>query len=86
MATVSVDQQGRLVLPKEIRRRFGIDGRPGQLRLVETVDGVLLEAPPARATVVEADDGLPSVTIEGLAGAVENATVIEAIEADRATR
>jgi bifunctional DNA-binding transcriptional regulator/antitoxin component of YhaV-PrlF toxin-antitoxin module len=86
MGTVSVDQQGRLVLPREIRRRFGIDGRPGQLRLVETADGVLLEAPPAEATIVDADDGLPSVTIEGLAGSVQNAAVLEAIEAERTTR
>lgn len=86
MATVSVDQQGRIVLPREIRRRFGIDGRAGRLRLVETPEGVLLEAPPAVATIVEGEDGFPAVTIEGLAGAVENAAVIEAIEAERAAR
>lgn len=86
MGTVSVDQQGRLVLPREIRRRFGIEGRPGTLRLVETADGVLLEAPPAKATVVEEDDGLPSVTIEGLPGPVANTAVIDAIEAERSTR
>ncbi len=86
MGIVSVDRQGRLVLPREIRRRLGIDGRAGQLRLVETPDGVLLEFPPAKATVVKENDGLPSVTIEGLTGPVENAAVIDAIEAERANR
>jgi len=86
VGTVSVDRQGRLVLPRHIRRRLGIDGRPGQLRLVETADGVLLEAPPADAAVGTDRDGLPSVTIGGLPGAVRNAAVLEAIEADRATR
>lgn len=86
MGTVGVDQQGRLVLPREIRRRFGLDGRAGQLRLVETQDGVLLEAPPAKATIVDADDGLPQVTIEGLTGPIANAAVLEAIEAERSGR
>jgi bifunctional DNA-binding transcriptional regulator/antitoxin component of YhaV-PrlF toxin-antitoxin module len=86
MGTVSVDQQGRLVLPRAVRRRFGLDGRPGRLQLVETADGVFLEAPPANATIVQESDGLPSVTIEGLPDRVRTADLIEAIEAERTTR
>lgn len=86
MANVSVDQHGRIVLPREIRRRLGIDGRAGQLRLVETADGVLLEAPPVKAKITTEADGLPAVTIEGLAAKVDNDAVLEAIEAERSAR
>ena len=86
MANVSVDRQGRLVLPLEVRRRLGLEGRGGQLRLVETPDGVLLETPPAKVTVTTAADGLPSVTIEGLTGKIENAAVLQSIEAERSSR
>ena len=86
MANVSVDRQGRLVLPLEVRRRLGLEGRGGQLRLVETPDGVLLETPPAAVTVTTAADGLPSVTIEGLTGKIENAAVLQSIEAERSSR
>ena len=86
MAEVSVDRQGRLVLPREIRRRLGLDGRAGHLRLVETPDGLLLEAPPAQVTVTTGVDGLPSVTIEGLTGRIENEAVLQAIDAERANR
>ena len=86
MASVSVDRQGRLVLPLEIRRRLGLEGRAGQLRLVETADGVLLEAPPAKATVTTEADGLPSLSLEGRTGAIENETVLDAIDAERLSR
>jgi bifunctional DNA-binding transcriptional regulator/antitoxin component of YhaV-PrlF toxin-antitoxin module len=86
MTNVSVDRQGRLVLPLGVRRRLGLEGRAGQLRLVETPDGVLLEAPPAKVTVVTGADGLPAVTIEGLTGTVENEAVLQAIEAERSGR
>ena len=86
MATVSVDRQGRLVLPLEVRKRLGLEGRSGQLRLVETPDGVLLEAPPAIVTVATGADGLPALTIEGLTGTVENEAVLQAIDAERAGR
>jgi bifunctional DNA-binding transcriptional regulator/antitoxin component of YhaV-PrlF toxin-antitoxin module len=86
MANVSVDRQGRLVLPLAVRRRLGLEGRAGQLRLVETPDGVLLEAPAAKVTVVTGADGFPSVTIEGLTGTVDNEAVLEAIDAERSAR
>lgn len=86
MANVSVDRQGRLVLPVEVRRRLGLEGRAGQLRLVETPDGVLLEAPPAKVTVETGTDGLPTVTIEGLTGTIENEAVLQAIDAERSAR
>lgn len=86
MVTVGVDQQGRIVLPKSVRRRFGLDGRAGRLRILDTPDGVLLVAPPARATVHRDEDGLPAVTIDGFEGVVENEEVIEAIDQERATR
>ena len=86
MANVSVDRQGRLVLPMEVRRRLGLDGRSGQLRLVETPDGVLLEAPPAEVTVANEADGLPSITIKGATATIENEAVLQAIEAERSSR
>jgi bifunctional DNA-binding transcriptional regulator/antitoxin component of YhaV-PrlF toxin-antitoxin module len=86
MANVSVDRQGRLVLPLEVRRRLGLEGRAGQLRLVETADGVLLEAPPANVTVSAESDGLPLLSIEGLAEPITNERVLEAIDAERSSR
>ena len=86
MADINVDQQGRIVLPRSIRRRLGIDGRAAQLRLVETADGVLLEAPPVQATIVMKADGLPSITIAGLTGPITNDEVLQAIEAERSAR
>ena len=86
VADVSVDRQGRIVLPLEIRRRLGLEGRAGRLRLVETPDGVLLEVPPAKVTITTASDGLPAVAIEGVTGSIENETVLRAIDAERARR
>lgn len=86
MPEVSVDRQGRIVLPRDLRRRLGVDGRAGHLEVVDTPDGVLLAAPRARATVAMAEDGLPSVTIEGLSDPVTNESVLQALEAERSQR
>lgn len=86
MAKVRVDAQGRLVLPVGVRRRFGIDGRPAELVATETADGMLIELPPNRANVGEAEDGLPVITIEGLSAPITNDSVIAGIDADRAER
>lgn len=86
MARVRVDAQGRLVLPQSLRRRFGIDGRPAELVATETADGLLIELPPNRAILSQAEDGLPEVTIEGLSAPITNDSVIAGIDADRARR
>lgn len=86
MAKVRVDAQGRLVLPLGVRRRFGIDGRPAELVATETADGLLIEVPPNRAVVSEAEDGLPVVTIDGISAPITNDSVIAGIEADRSAR
>lgn len=86
MARVRVDAQGRLVLPRGVRQRFGIDGRPSELVATETADGLLIELPPNRAVVSEAEDGLPVVTIEGISAPITNDSVIAGIDADRSER
>lgn len=80
MVKIRVDAQGRLVVPQIQRRRLGIDGA-GEVELVPTAEGVMLE--PTRDVRVSAgEDRLCVVTIDG-AGTIRNATVLEAIHADR---
>lgn len=81
---VKVDGQGRLVLPQAHRRRLGIDASGSEVELVATPEGVVLESP-RDVTVSVGDDGLQVATIDG-AGTIRNATVLEAIRADRAHR
>lgn len=61
---VRVDAQGRVVIPRRVRERMGIpDG--GELELVETPEGVLLERPRVEAWVEIAEDGLPVIRTSG---------------------
>ncbi|MDQ3451534.1 MAG: AbrB/MazE/SpoVT family DNA-binding domain-containing protein [Actinomycetota bacterium] len=86
MAKIRIDAQGRIVLPRDVRRRLGIAGHGADLELRETTDGLLLELPPAAARVATADDGLPAITIEGLPEPVSNDSVLAAIERERSVR
>lgn len=62
-ANVSIDRQGRLVLPQRERERLGVDGG-GSLELVPTAEGVLLERR-RQATIRQDDAGIPLITMSG---------------------
>jgi bifunctional DNA-binding transcriptional regulator/antitoxin component of YhaV-PrlF toxin-antitoxin module len=84
--TIGVDRQGRLVLPRDMRRRLGIPpGVPGEVVVSECADGVLIEAATREAVVTLGEDGFPLVHIEGIES-LDNETVLEAIRRDRASR
>lgn len=77
---VSVDRQGRVVIPQQERERLGVrDG--GRLELTATPEGLLLERR-HRGVVTTADDGLPVVTIDELQS-VSNDEVVDAIHRQR---
>lgn len=78
---VRVDGQGRMVLPKWLRRELGAD--PGEVTLQRTPDGVLLSAVTPIGQVDEAPDGLPLLR---LGRTVTNDEVLAGIDADRSTR
>lgn len=78
---MSVDRQGRLVLPQSVRRRLVTT--PGELELRETPDGVLLSPLPARGAVEESADGLPLLR---LGRPVRNDEVLAAIDEERGDR
>lgn len=86
MATVTIDKQGRLVLPRAIRERLGLPaGQEGRLRLWESADGVMLEPEPRQSRVDTGEDGLPVLHVADL-GEVDSDVVVAAIHHDRATR
>ncbi len=78
---VSVDAQGRMVLPKWLRRELGAD--PGELALHRTPEGVLLTPLTPVAEVAEAPDGAPVLR---LGRPVSNEEVLGAIGEERAQR
>jgi len=79
-----VDGAGRLVIPLALRRLLGLsDG--GEVEVEATGDGLLVRRVPGSVTVTTDDDGLVVVRIGGV-DRVSNAEVIDAIQADRATR
>ncbi|MGE3795301.1 MAG: AbrB/MazE/SpoVT family DNA-binding domain-containing protein [Dehalococcoidia bacterium] len=77
---VSVDRQGRVVIPLRERERLGVAGG-GTLELIATPEGVLLERHRS-ADVRIAADGLPVITIED-GEAVSNDDSLDAIHRDR---
>lgn len=82
-STVKVDAQGRVVIPQAERERLGLpDG--GVLELVSTPEGVLLERR-RQATVTEAEDGLPQITLDD-GDAISNTETVEAIHTQRDDR
>ena len=46
------DKLGRLVIPKELRERFGLNEK---VEIIATVDGVLLKSPEYRLTKTKKD-------------------------------
>jgi AbrB family looped-hinge helix DNA binding protein len=81
VTTVRVDRQGRLVLPKWLRRELGAD--PGELAVRRTADGVLLTPLTPDGRVEDAIDGTPVLR---LGRPVSNAEVLAALDAERARR
>lgn len=80
---VSVDRQGRVVIPLRERERLGVAGG-GTLELIATAEGVLLERH-RPAEVRTGDDGLPVIVIKE-AESVSNEETIEAIHRERERR
>lgn len=86
MPTVTIDDQGRLVLPKAMRERLGLPaGKPSALHVWETDDGVMREPAPRPAEVSRADDGMPLLTIT-TGEIIDNDDVLAAIRRDRNMR
>lgn len=78
---VRVDRQGRMVLPKPLRRELGAD--LGEVVARRTIDGVLLTPATPTGRVEVAPDGLP---VLGLGRPVSNDEVLRAVEEERAAR
>lgn len=78
---VSVDQQGRLVLPRRLRE--GLVDTPGRVLVRRTAEGLLLVPDREHGKVRDSDDGLPVLDFER---EVSNAEVLAAIDEERATR
>lgn len=84
MVKITVDRQGRIVLPRSQRQRLGVEGGNNDLELVTTPEGVALE-PRREVTLSTGADGVVVATVEG-AGTIDNATVLQAIHSDRDAR
>ncbi len=78
---LKVDRQGRMVLPKWLRRELGAD--PGEVSLRRTPDGLVLSAVTPEGTVEIAPDGLPRLR---LGRGVTNDEVLEGIDDERSGR
>lgn len=77
---VTMDRQGRIVIPRAERERLGVtDG--GTFELLTTPEGVVLERR-REATVDTAADGLPLVSLTD-AGTISNEGAVAAIHAVR---
>lgn len=57
-ATVPIDDAGRLVVPRNLRRRFGLTGA-GRLEIRHVGDHVELRPAPSNISSRTADDGRP---------------------------
>jgi AbrB family looped-hinge helix DNA binding protein len=77
---VTMDRQGRLVIPRAERERLGVaDG--GTFELLTTPEGVILERR-RDATIDTAADGLPLVHLTD-AGTISNDDAVAALHAAR---
>lgn len=78
---VTVDRQGRLVLPR--RLRDGLVDVPGRVVVRRTPEGLLLVPDRDAGVVRTSDDGLP---VLDLSRPVSNAEVLAAVDEDRGGR
>jgi AbrB family looped-hinge helix DNA binding protein len=91
MTYVDVDKVGRLVLPKEIRERYGIF-RGGRLELVDTGDGMLLTPQIVATAVTHLANGFPVLKTPAnesepaSSGAMDDTDLSELIASSRAER
>ena len=80
MPTVSIDAQGRIVVPLAERERLGLRGSD-TLELTPTPEGLLIEPRP-EVIVRIAEDGLPVAEFVG-GRTITNGQVLAAIDAER---
>lgn len=78
---VRVDGQGRMVLPRWLRR--GLVDEPGEITAELTPDGVLLRPTSPDGEIGRTDDGLPVLR---LGQPVTNDEVLAAIDRERSER
>ncbi len=78
---VRVDRQGRMVLPKWLRRE--VVDEPGEVIASRTPEGILLSAVRSPGQVESGEDGLPVLR---LGREVSNDEVLAALDEDRAAR
>jgi AbrB family looped-hinge helix DNA binding protein len=60
---IDIDKVGRLVIPKELRERYGIT-RPGRLEVIDTGQGVLLKPDVQAPSVAHLANGFPVFRME----------------------
>jgi AbrB family looped-hinge helix DNA binding protein len=89
MIYIDVDKVGRLVLPKEVRERYGIV-RGGRLELVDTGDGMLLTPQVVATPVTHLANGFPVLKTPAnepaSGGAMDDTDLSELIASSRAER
>lgn len=78
---VTVDRQGRLVLPRHLRE--GLVDIPGRVVVRRTPEGLVLTPDRDSGTVRTSDDGLPVLEF---GQPVSNKEVLAGIERERASR
>ena len=73
---VTIDKAGRIVVPKPVRDRLGL--QPGdELELIEGPDGLLLAPPPRKkAQLVTLDDGWLVIAADGVAPTLDEILAI----------
>lgn len=83
MADVTMDKQGRVVIPRSERQRLGVSGG-ATFELLATPEGLILERR-REASVTVAGDGLPLISLDDDA-AVSNRDTLDALHEVRDAR
>lgn len=78
---VTIDKAGRVLVPKPVRDRFGLDSN-GKLDLVETPEGIFLKPEDGRSNLSRDKDGWLVISGEPTA----NVDWARLVEADREER
>jgi AbrB family looped-hinge helix DNA binding protein len=80
---LTVDRLGRLVLPKALRQRYGLEAG-AELELTDTGDGILLTPRRAPSTLSRLKNGFPVLSLPGHTD-VDLGALIERSREDRDT-
>jgi AbrB family looped-hinge helix DNA binding protein len=80
--TVSIDDAGRVVIPRNLRRRLGLTGR-GRLEIRHVGDHVELRVAPASISSRTGDDGLPVLEPQQPLPTISSEEVRAALEQSR---